>query len=136
MVDGMKTMSYPERLNALNLPTLQHQRDRGDMIEIWKHFNDQSTLSPNFRPIPRTARGHRYQLKWHRARDEENGLQKNSFYFRVSNMWNLLPPNVVDAENIDIFKSRLDEAWKQSGNKFMIDESTQTEDHERFKEPL
>ena len=77
LVDGMKMMSYPERLKALNLPTLQHRRDRGDMIEVWKHFNtyDKSTLSPNFRPIPRTSRGHRYQLTWHRARDGENGLQ-------------------------------------------------------------
>ena len=61
-------------------------------------------------------------------------LQKNSFYIRVSKMWNLLPPNVVSEENIDAFKSRLDEAWKQSGNKFTIDKPTQTEDHERFEE--
>ena len=67
-----------------------------------------------------------------RARDGENGLQKNSFYFRVSNMmWNLLPPNVVSVKNMDTFKSRLDE---QSGNKFTMDEPTQTEDHERFEE--
>ena len=80
LVDGMKTMSYPERLQALNLPTLVHRRDRGDMIQVWKHFNsyDRSTLSPNFRPIPRTIRGHRFQLTWNKARDGENGLQNTS----------------------------------------------------------
>ena len=41
---------------------------------------------------------------------------------------------VVSTENIDTFKSRLDETWKQSGNKFTIDEPTQTEDHERSEE--
>ena len=130
LVDGMKTMSYQERLQALDLPTLLHRRDRGDMIQVWKHFNsyEKSTLSPNFRPIPRTIRGHQFQLTWQKAKDGENGLQRNSFYFRVSNMWNLLPPNVVNADNIDTFKSRLDEAWKHSLNKFTIDEPMETED--------
>ena len=34
LVDGMKTMSYQERLQALDLPTLLHRRDRGDMIQV------------------------------------------------------------------------------------------------------
>ena len=130
LVDGMKTMSYPERLQALELPTLLHRRDRGDMIQVWKHFNsyDKSTISPNFRPIPRATRGHPFQLTWQKAKDGEKGLQNNSFYFRVSNMWNLLPPDVVNAENINTFKSRLDGAWKHSTNKFTIDEPMHTED--------
>ena len=32
LVDGMKMISYQERLQALDLPTLLHRRDRGDMI--------------------------------------------------------------------------------------------------------
>ena len=129
LVDGMKTMNYKERLQALDLPTLLHRRNRGDMIQVWKHFNsyDRSTLSPNFRPIPRVIRGHPFQLTWQKAKDGENGLQRNSFYFRISNMWNLLPPNVVTAENIDTFKSRLDAAWKNSSNKFTIDDPVQIE---------
>ena len=64
LVDGMKTMSYQERLQVLDLPTLLHRRNRGDMIQVWKHFNsyDRSTLSPNFRPIPRVIRGHPFQF--------------------------------------------------------------------------
>ena len=33
LVDGMKNMNYAERLKKLDLPTLQHRRERGDMIQ-------------------------------------------------------------------------------------------------------
>ena len=38
LVDGMKHMDYTERLQKLDLPTLQYRRERGDMIQVWKHF--------------------------------------------------------------------------------------------------
>ena len=39
LVDGLGHLEYPERLKLLNLPTLKYRRCRGDMIELWKHFN-------------------------------------------------------------------------------------------------
>ena len=33
---GMKDLSYPERLNIFDLPTLVYRRTRGDMIETYK----------------------------------------------------------------------------------------------------
>lgn len=33
---GFKDLTYEERLRKLNLPTLDHRRDRGDMIETYK----------------------------------------------------------------------------------------------------
>ena len=36
LVDGMKNIKYANRLKKLDLPTLQHRRERGDMIEVWK----------------------------------------------------------------------------------------------------
>ena len=46
LVDGLKNMDYSERLEKLDLPTFLHQRERGDTIQVWKHFNthDPSTL--------------------------------------------------------------------------------------------
>ena len=112
LVDGMKNMTYTERLKKLDIPTLLYRRERGDMIQVWNHFHtyDRSTLSPNFRPLPRTIRKHPFQLTWNRPKDGTHGRQHNSFYFRVSNKWNLLPRKVVEAENVDTFKSRLDAA--------------------------
>ena len=40
---GMKDMlglPYPERLKILKLPTLEHRRARGDMIETYKLLHD------------------------------------------------------------------------------------------------
>ena len=139
LVDGMKSMSYTERLQALNLPTLLHRRQRGDMIQVWKHFNtyDQQTLPSNFRPNPRVNRRHPYQLTWNRPKDGTNGLQQNSFYFRVANSWNLLPKNVVEADNINTFKARLDATWMNHPTKFTIDVLPQTtEDQDQFGEAL
>ena len=138
LVDGMKHMDYTERLQKLDLPTLQHRRERGDMIQVWKHFNtyDKCTLSSNFRPLPRTIRKHPFQLTWNRPKDGTRGIQHNSFYFRVANTWNLLPRKVVEAKNIDTFKSRLDTAWAEHPTKHTIDLPQDTEDEERFVEAL
>ena len=134
LVDGMKSMTYEERLKRLDLPTLLYRRERGDMIQVWNHFHsyDKSTLSPNFRSLPRTNRKHPFQLTWNRPKDGARGRQQNSFYFRVSNKWNLLPHEVVGAESVDTFKSRLDAAWTNHETKFTIELPSATEDQEWF----
>ena len=108
------------------------------MIQVWKHFNtyDQSTLSPNFRPIPRANRKHPYQWTRNRPKDGSRGIQSNSFYFRVANEWNNLPPKVVESENINTFKARLDAAWVDKPTKFTIEIPSETNDEERFGEAL
>ena len=77
--DGIKNLDYTERLKKLGRPTLQHRRQRGDMIQVWNHFNtyDHSTLSPRFRPIPRVSRKHTFQLTRNQAKDGTLGVQSN-----------------------------------------------------------
>ena len=137
LVDGMKNLEYTERLKKLDLPTLQHRRQRGDMIQVWNHFNtyDRSTLSPRFRPIPRVSRKHPFQLTRNKAKDGTLGVQSNSFYFRVANEWNELDHKVVESQNINTFKARIDAAWKDKGNKFTIEQPS-NEDEELFGEVL
>ena len=139
LVDGMKSMKYAERLQRLDLPTLLHRRERGDMIQVWKHFTtyDQSTLSSNFRQLPRTNRKHPFQLTWNKPKDGTHGVQSNSFYFRVAKAWNMLPnaaTNVVVADNVNTFKARLDATWIDSPTKFTIENPSDTDDDERFGE--
>ena len=38
MLPGLKNMSYPDRLKALQLPTLIYCRLRGDCIQVYKYL--------------------------------------------------------------------------------------------------
>ncbi|KAK2152905.1 hypothetical protein LSH36_315g05031 [Paralvinella palmiformis] len=39
MIPSLKGLSYEERLRALNLPSLEHRRSRGDMLQVYKILN-------------------------------------------------------------------------------------------------
>ena len=58
LVDGMSDMEYEDRLKLLKLPTLRYRRERGDMIEIYKHLNayDKEALSATFQQRDRVTR--------------------------------------------------------------------------------
>ena len=124
-IDGMRNMEYPERLMKLNLPTLVFRRERGDMIEVWKHFNtyDGSTLSPNFIRNTRNSKNHPHQLQlsWNRPSDGVRGAQANSFYFRIATKWNKLQASVVNAPNINKFKNARNENWMDHTQKYTIE---------------
>ena len=135
-VDSMKHLDYAERLQKLELPTLQFRRQRGDMIQVWKHFNsyDQATLSPSFRPITRVTRKQPFQLTRNRPKDGARGVQSNSFYYLIASSWNELEQNVVEAPTINCFKARIDVAWNDKTNKFTITEQSEEENEELFGE--
>ena len=121
LVDGLAKLDYQERLKRLNLPTLLFRRRRGDMIEMYKHFKkyDKSTLSPSFKPRTRfPSRKHRYQLHPPPTKEGKLGIQSNFFYHRVAEKWNDLPNFVVDADNINTFKNRLDNFWEDDLQKY------------------
>ena len=114
-IDGLKNLSYEERLKEIGLPTLAYRRKRGDMIEVFKHFEtyDRSTLSTGFQPRNKICRRHDRQLEWNIALDGIRGCQRNSFYYRIAKHWNELPRNVAMADNINSFKSNLDKHWQK-----------------------
>jgi hypothetical protein len=92
------------------------------MIETWKHFNiyENDILSPSFKPNKRPVRNnnHPMQLYQRRSGDGERGIQTNSFYYRITDVWNSLPTSVVQSETIDAFKEKLDEAWMAHPRKY------------------
>ena len=120
LIDGFKDVDYPERLRRLDLPTLAYRRMRGDMIEVYKHLHnyDQETLPPSFQLRQRISRKHDFQLVWKKPKDGVRGLQTNSFYHRTTKMWNDLPKEVVNANNLNSFKNKLDDTWKNHPIKF------------------
>ncbi len=109
----IKELSYIDRLKAMKLPTLVYRRRRGDMIQVYKivHGLEDVPIDSFFELNDDTrTRGHNYKLRKIRAVKRR---RQCSFTFRVVNDWNSLPANVVNAKDINQFKSLLDECWRK-----------------------
>ena len=128
MVDGMGSLDYPTRLEELGLPTLLYRRNRGDMIEVWKHLNvyDPETIPEHQLKLQnRGSREHDKKLIWKKPKDGTRGIQTNSFYFRTLQNWNDLPRSAAHAKSINEFKNELDDAWMEKP--FKRDHKTTTQ---------
>ena len=108
---GLKNYEYEERLRALNIPSLEYRRIRGDLIETFKIFNnlyDPSTtkplinLSPVYTNITRSN-----SLKIFKKRFNLN-TYKYFFSNRVVNIWNNLSSDTVLTNNLNLFKNKVD----------------------------
>ena len=111
LIGTLKEMPYPDRLRALKLPTLEHRRLRGDMIEVYKYLHGHYDVNRPHLPLAsgRPLRGHSLKLQKDRHR---LNLRGNYFSHRVVASWNDLPEEVVAAPTTNAFKSRLDKHWK------------------------
>ena len=105
LVEGMKKLSYPERLRKLKMTTLEQRRLRGDMIETYKIVTGRERVKiTDFFELSDTGhnlRGHRFKLGQNRSRLE---IRKNFFSQRVVRHWNGLPAHVVEAPSVNVFK--------------------------------
>ena len=82
------------------------------MIEVYKFVHGIYKSGHNLLPLaPSSAlRGHIYKLK---KRHCYTQLRSNFFTFRVVNLWNNLPSDVVSVPSVNAFKERLDKHWKE-----------------------
>ena len=95
-------MSPEERNRVLKIPDHQTRRKRGDLIYMYKLLNSSYfTFSSEHR-----TRGHSRRL---RLENSHNNIRKHSFSLRNILAWNNLPENVISAENLNVFKSQLDQ---------------------------
>jgi hypothetical protein len=116
LVPGLRNLSYPERLKALNLTTLETRRQRGDAIQFYKlanGFNKVNWHHPN--PITNSIsldgpagniRGEKHRLS--RQFTGNCPPRENFFSNRVVPIWNSLPTATIKANSVDIFKSNYD----------------------------
>ena len=112
MIKGFRNLSYKDRLDELDLLTLEDRYIRGDLIQVFKlikgidklEYNKFFQLADNSK-----TRGHRYKIVKQRCRLE---LRRNFFSNRVIDSWNKLPADVVDAVSLNSFKNKLDKVWK------------------------
>ena len=118
LLQNISHLSYPERLAALNLPTLEYRRIRGDMIETFKILNNiYDSRVTNFLSNSNfsTTRGHNFKLFVQHA---NFNIRKWFFSIRIVDIWNRLPSNVVNASNVMCFEKRLDKCWADLKIKF------------------
>jgi len=111
LINAIRHFPYQKRLQILDLPSLVYRRYRGDMIEVYKFIH--GIYSSGYSLLPRAPqsgrRGHDFKLMKRRCRSQ---LRATFFSFRVVNLWNRLPSDVVSAPSVNAFKSRLDNYWK------------------------
>ena len=118
LVGGIDTLPYEDRIKWLNLPSLEHRRRRGDMIEVWKRFHggyddDYKWLIRD--PNTKNLKYHNFKLfKKRLAKGEKAGM----FWYRVVDDWNRLPSEVVNAKTLNSFKNLLDRHWKRERFQF------------------
>ena len=111
MVGSLKHRPYSERLRHLGLPSLFYRRRRGDMIAVFQLFHGGMDVPPEMFLTSNNSdrtRGHQWKLQKPRARSL---VRRNAFSSRVVNDWNSLPAEVVSADSVNEFKSRLDRHW-------------------------
>ena len=118
MIPRYSDLSYEMRLRKLNLPTLSYRRLRGDVIEAYKiltgkYDNDVS----NFIPLRRDSFTRGHHLKIYKSRPRLN-IRKNTFAYRVADVWNNLPSDVINSKNLQIFERKLDICWKNQPIRF------------------
>ena len=115
MIPGFKSLTYPERLQKLKLPTLTYRRLRGDLIEAYKILTAKydSEVCNNFiklrndcvSPDAPATRGNSLKMYKEKCILE---VRKNGFPHRIFDIWNDIPNSIVRAEKLVEFEKCLD----------------------------
>ena len=118
LLKNISQLSYKDRLLHLGLPSLEYRRNRADMLQVFKIVHNYDKISNTellrLSKYSRT-RGHNFKLQKQTVKSE---IRKNSFSNRVIDTWNSLPYDVVNADSVNSFKSKLNRHWKTHPNKF------------------
>ena len=116
LIKGYEKLSYDQRLKSLGIYTLFCRRQRGDLIEVFKILNGYYNINPLqfFTPSDVTStRGNCMKLFKPYTR---LNIRSKFFTQRVITSWNSLPDEVIAANSIGCFKSKLDKYWGQIGH--------------------
>ena len=91
------------------------RRIRGDMIEVFKIINKFDKISPEVLLEMNNASVTRGNGKILEVQKINRIARKSYFNVRVVGHWNRLPASIVNSKTIDIFKSRLDKHFRETG---------------------
>ena len=102
LIDGIGLMTYRERLNNLSITTLVERRARGDLLETFKIVNGIVDYGRDMFILSRSG-----QNLIHPP-NKVTKLQNEFFSQRVLSYWNKLPNNVKNCDNLNAFKTNLE----------------------------
>ena len=125
LVAGISHLPYPERLERLQLPTLEHRRKRADLIQTYKILHgidkveydracQQCGNSMFKRTNNRRTRGHSWKL----FNQHQPGKRKAFLPARVTALWNQLKEETVQAPTVNSFKARLQKEEQLQANQY------------------
>ena len=105
-------MSYSERLEHLNLPSLKYIRRRGDLIQLYRLVHKIDNLTPSkFLTFRLTCtRGDKYKIFVTRC---ATNIRLHSFVRRTVRDWNGLRFDTKDAKTLNGFKNGLDRELRE-----------------------
>ena len=86
--------------------TLEEQRERGDLIEVFKILKGLTCIDPAEFWEVRDARNGARLIK--ELANNGKKQRREFFSYRVTQKWNLLPTAVRTAPSLETFKNRLD----------------------------
>ena len=100
LVSEIKDLRDEDRLEALNLPTLEYRRKRGELIQMFKliHGIEDFDISKLVSFNDNTTRGHTLKLNKLRCL---KSLWLNAFPSRCIDNWNKLPNDLVCSKSVD-----------------------------------
>ena len=113
LVRGFKNHDYHVRCRLLGITSLKTRRTRGDLIEIYKLFNNLYDLDVSLFFKTRSEvltrksialRGHNYYISKPLSRSNNH---RNSFLCRPIDIWNELLHDIVNALTLNSFKSKI-----------------------------
>ena len=113
MIPEFKEVPYEERLNRLNLSTLEERRVRGDMITMFKIVHGVDILDRE--DLVKMAssdylRGHPKKILKNSCQSD---IKKYSFPYRSIDIWNKLSVEVVCASSVSQMKDKLDKCGQR-----------------------
>ena len=105
-IDGMRDLSYWERLKKLNLYSMQRRRERYSIIMIWKMANGEAPINIGMKFYDSGRLGIKAERPTSPTTTQVSVATKyhNSFGCRATRLWNTLPSDVNKAENLPTFK--------------------------------
>ncbi len=112
VIPKLEDKSYQERLQSLNLYSMEYRRKQGDKIQAYKILHKIDRKNPtNFFTQAKYKGTRNHNMKLFKPRFESE-LRKHAFSQRIIADWNSLTDNIVNSESLDLFKCRLDKHWR------------------------
>ncbi len=106
-VEGLRDLSYQERLSRLNLEPLSARRLQADMTETFKILSGTHPIQADTLFLEAPSRVTRENGRKLYAPRTHHDFRKHFFSSRVVSVWNSLPADVVNSQSVACFKDRI-----------------------------